>query len=167
MGSLLLLEGAAAVGVGGEDGVGHQLRRDLEGHVVQRVVLRAGRLGYGQYLLPGGVLHAQLLQRHGQAHGDAELDDGVQVALGDVLQHQLGQGPKGHLLPVVHVVALRQDARELRTVASKIATINVRCEALEVQLADERKKLDALPGASATDVAQIESLEIAAKAAKE
>ena len=61
--------------------------------------------------------------------------------------------------------SLRKGARDLREASASITKIEARCEALESQLAEEKAKLDALPGGQGADASDIEALETAAKAA--
>ena len=61
--------------------------------------------------------------------------------------------------------ALKIDARNLREASASITKIEARCEALDSQLAEERSKLDALPGGQGANASDVEALEAAAKAA--
>ena len=63
------------------------------------------------------------------------------------------------------VESLRKRARDLREASASISKIEMRCEALESQLAEERTKLDTLSGGRDATASDLEALEAAAKAA--
>src|SRR5215212_8491968 len=92
----------AAEGVGGEHGVDEHGGMDLEGHVVDGLAFDARGLGDPLELLAAHAFEPYVFQ------GDRETD--LQAEVHDLLDHEHGNPPEGHLLPVPVVVGALQSS---------------------------------------------------------
>ena len=54
------------------------------------------------------VVHADVLEAYGQTDFEAEADDGVDLFVGGVLEHELADGAEGDLLAVIILVGFFQ-----------------------------------------------------------